>query len=127
MAQWVRRVWVRDDEGQDEDGQRSFSCSACGRGERGQIVPMAAFVLAIVMLIGLLVVRLGLQVDRRARAQSAADAAALAGATEGEDVAGSVTEANGAVLESFIVQGSEVEVVVRLGDERATARARRQW
>lgn len=88
---------------------------------------MAAFVLAIVMLIGLLVVRLGLQVDRRARAQSAADAAALAGATEGEDVAGSVTEANGAVLESFIVQGSEVEVVVRLGDERATARARRQW
>ncbi len=122
MAQWVWRAWVRDNVGQDEDGHR-----ACGRGERGQIVPMAAFVLAIVMLIGLLVVRLGLQVDRRARAQSAADAAALAGATEGEDVAGSVTEANGAVLESFIVQGSEVEVVVRLGDERATARARRQW
>ncbi len=93
----------------------------------GQIVPMAALVLAIVMLIGLLVVRLGIQVDERARAQSAADAAALAGATEGEDIAGSVTQANGAVLESFVVQGSEVEVVVRLGDERATARARRQW
>ena len=122
MAQWVWRAWVRDNVGHDEDSHRAW-----GRGERGQIVPMAAFVLAIVMLIGLLVVRLGLQVDRRARAQSAADAAALAGATEGEDVAGSVTEANGAVLESFIVQGSEVEVVVRLGDERATARARRQW
>jgi uncharacterized membrane protein len=88
---------------------------------------MAALVLAIVMLIGLLVVRLGLRVDERARAQSAADAAALAGATEGEDVAGSITEANGAVLESFVVRGSEVEVVVRIGDERATARARRQW
>ena len=45
--------------------------------EAGQIVPMAALVLAIVMLMGLLVVRLGLQVDERARAQSAADAAAL--------------------------------------------------
>ena len=95
--------------------------------DEGQIVPVAALVLAIVMLIGLLVVRLGLQVDERARAQSAADAAALAGAIEGEDVAGSVTQANGAVLESFVVQGAEVEVVVRLGDERATARARRHW
>jgi Flp pilus assembly protein TadG len=97
------------------------------RHEAGQIVPMVALVVAIVMLMGLLVVRLGLQVDERARAQSAADAAALAGATEGEDVAGSITEANGAVLESYVVQGAEVEVVVRYGDERATARARRQW
>jgi len=105
---------------------RHGSARRC-RHEVGQIVPMAALVLAIVMLMGLLVVRLGLQVDERARAQSAADAAALAGATKGEDVAGSVTEANGAVLESFVVRGSEVEFVVRRGDERATARARRQW
>ena len=105
---------------------RHSSARRC-RHEAGQIVPMAALVLAIVMLIGLLVVRLGLRVDERARAQSAADAAALAGATEGEDVAGSITEANGAVLESFVVRGSEVEVVVRIGDQRATARARRQW
>lgn len=97
------------------------------RRDDGQIVPMAVVVLAIVMIIALVVVRLGGQVDRRARAQAAADAAALAGATEGEDVAGSVTEANGAVLESFVVQGAEVEVVVRLEDQRATARAKRQW
>jgi hypothetical protein len=38
-----------------------------------------------------------------------------------------VAEANGVVLESFEARGHEVEVVVRLGDERATARARRQW
>ena len=76
---------------------------------------------------GLLVVRLGMQVDRRAQAQSAADSVALAGAVEGEDRAGSVAEANGVVLESFEARGYEVEVVVRLGDERATARARRQW
>lgn len=97
------------------------------RRDDGQIVPMAVVALFIVMVIALVVVRLGGQVDRRARAQAAADAAALAGATEGEDVAGSVTEANGAVLESFVVQGAEVEVVVRLEDQRATARAKRQW
>ena len=108
------------------DSVRHGPVRRCRR-EAGQIVPMAALVLAIVMLMGLLVVSLGLQVDERARAQSAADAAALAGATDGEDVAGSVTEVNGAVLESFVVRGSEVEVVVRRGDERATARARRQW
>ena len=86
-----------------------------------------ALVLFAVVIVAMVVIRLGLQVDRRARAQSAADAAAIAGATEGEDIAGSVSEANGATLESFVVRGSEVEVVVRLGDERATARARRQW
>lgn len=109
----------------DHDGSAIVS----GRQDRdaGQIVPLMAFVLAVVVVMGLLVVRTGIQVDRRARAQSAADAAALAGATEGEDVAGSVTEANGAVLETFEVRGSEVEVVVRIGDQRATARARRQW
>lgn len=97
------------------------------RRDAGQIVPMMALVLFAVVIVAMVVIRLGLQVDRRARAQSAADAAAIAGATEGEDIAGSVTEANGATLESFVVRGSEVEVVVRLGDERATARARRQW
>jgi len=97
------------------------------RRDAGQIVPKMALVLFAVVIVAMVVIRLGLQVDRRARAQSAADAAAIAGATEGEDIAGSVTEANGATLESFVVRGSEVEVVVRLGDERATARARRQW
>lgn len=97
------------------------------RHDDGQILPMTAVVMVVVVIAAVLVVRLGLQVDRRARAQSAADAAAIAGATEGEDVAGAVSEANGATLESFVVRGSEVEVVVRLGDERATARARRAW
>ena len=108
---------------------RSRSARVSGRreGDAGQIVPMLAVVVAVIVVMALVVVRTGLQVDRRARVQSAADAAALAGATEGEDVAGSVTEANGAVLETFEVRGSEVEVVVRIGDQRATARARRRW
>ncbi|MEX1217781.1 MAG: pilus assembly protein TadG-related protein [Acidimicrobiales bacterium] len=97
------------------------------RGDAGQLVPLMVLVVLLVVVIGVVVVRLGLQIDRRARAQTTADAAALAGAAEGEDIAGSVTEANGAVLESFEVRGPEVEVVVRLGDQRATARARREW
>ncbi len=97
------------------------------RRDDGQLVPLVAIVVAVVLLLAVVVVRLGLQLDRRARAQSAADAAALAGASEGEDAAGVITEANGAVLESFTARGAEVEVVVRIDDERATARARRQW
>lgn len=95
--------------------------------DAGQILPMVAIVLVVVALMGLVVVRLGMQVDRRAQAQAAADAVSLAGAAEGEDRAGSVAEANGVVLESFEARGPEVEVVVRLGDERATARAKKQW
>ena len=76
------------------------------RRDAGQIVPKMALVLFAVVIVAMVVIRLGLQVDRRARAQSAADAAAIAGATEGEDIAGSVTEANGATLESFVVRGS---------------------
>jgi Tfp pilus assembly protein PilX len=102
-------------------------CRKVNRRDAGQILPMVAVVLLVVALMGLLVVRLGMQVDRRAQAQAAADAVALAGAAEGEVRAGSVAEANGVVLESFEARGHEVEVIVRLGDERATARARRQW
>lgn len=97
------------------------------RGAGGQVVPLAVLLL-LVLVVGLVVVvRVGVGVDRRARAQTAADAAALAGARDGEDAARSMADADDAVLESFVVRGSEVEVVVRVDDERATARARRSW
>lgn len=63
----------------------------------------------------------GLAVSR-ARARSAADAAALAGAVEGRSGADEVARANGAVLASFEAQGQMVEVVIEL--DGATARAR---
>ena len=62
-------------------------CRKVNRRDAGQILPMVAVVLLVVALMGLLVVRFGMQVDRRAQAQAAADAVALAGAAEGEDVA----------------------------------------
>lgn len=96
-------------------------------GDRGQVVPLAAVVLLFAVLFALVVARVGGQVDLRARAQTAADAAALAGGRDGEEAARSLAVANHAVLESFVARGAEVEVVVRVGDERATARSRRSW
>ena len=107
---------------------RSASSGGVRRGgDRGQAVPLLLIVMLVVVVAAFVVVRVGAQVDRRARAQTAADAAALAGARDGEAGARSLAAADGAVLESFVASGAEVEVVVRLGDERATARSRRSW
>ena len=95
--------------------------------DHGQVLPLMAIVLMITMVALVLLSRVGGQLDDRARAQAAADAVALAGAREGEDGAGAIADADGAVLLSFVAQGSEVEVVVRLGHSTATARARRRW
>jgi hypothetical protein len=60
----------------------------------------------------------------RARARTAADAAALAGAAEGEQAARDLADTNGATLESFERDGDEVVVRVEVGEVGAYARAR---
>jgi hypothetical protein len=95
------------------------------RSDRGQATPLWAVVL---VLAGLLLVPTGLLIRatvERAEARSAADAAALAGALEGEAAARSVAEANGAELIEYRALGDLVEVTVVVGDRRATARAER--
>lgn len=95
------------------------------RSERGQATPLWAVVL---VLAGLLLVPTGVLVRatvERAEARSAADAAALAGALEGEAAARSVADANQAELTSYAERGDLVEVTVVVGDRRATARAER--
>lgn len=80
----------------------------------------------VVLAVGGLVLglgRLGGLTAEAARARSAADAAALAGAAEGEDAARRLASDNGASLESYSVEGAEVQVEVRLGRARARARA----
>ena len=52
----------------------------------------------------------------RARAQTAADAAALAGAARGRPAAVAMARENHGDLASFAVEGAEVEVTVRVGD-----------
>ncbi|HEV2768408.1 MAG TPA: M15 family metallopeptidase [Acidimicrobiales bacterium] len=69
--------------------------------------------------------RLGGQAVAAARGRTAADAAALAGAAEGEETARAVAEANGGALVDFTEEGAEVQVRVRVGGSDAVARAER--
>ena len=87
------------------------------------MLPLFAVVVLITVLLGLGLTRLAGALGDRARARTAADAAALAG----EDMAGRVAGDNNALLEHYVSRGREVEVTVRVGDERATARARLEW
>ena len=85
----------------------------------------------LVMLVGVaitaavmsaLVPLLGDLIDRQ-QAQSAADAAALAGVTGGRPAAVSLATANGADLVGWSRDGRKVTVTVRIGDQVARARA----
>ena len=95
--------------------------------ERGQTTPLVALVLVVVAggLVGL--GHLGEVVADRSRARTAADAAALAGAADGESGARRIAAANEGEVRTFVVQGSDVEVTVRVGHAEATARARADW
>ena len=93
--------------------------------QRGQIVPLLALVVVAIggLVFGL--ARFGAVTAQSARAQAAADAAALAGAAESREMAEAVANDNGAGVVTYDVQGSEVEVRTRVGDVWAVARARR--
>ncbi len=94
--------------------------------ERGQATPLWAVVLVLAALLLVPTGLLARAVIERADAQSAADAAALAGALEGEGEARAVASLNGAHLERYRQLGAVVEVVVVVGGRRATARAIRE-
>jgi uncharacterized membrane protein len=96
------------------------------RSDHGQLAPLYAVILLIAGGAMVLLVHLGVLALHRAQARTAADAAALAGAAEGRVAADEVARANGAVLESFVATGADVEVRVRVGSTHASARARRE-
>jgi predicted RND superfamily exporter protein len=58
-----------------------------------------------------------------ARAESAADAAALAGVTGGEAASSAIAAANEATVVAWSRSGYDVTVTVRVGGQQATARA----
>jgi hypothetical protein len=91
--------------------------------ERGQALPLLLVVLVLAAAVAVLVADLGAAAVHRARARTAADAAALAGAADGEAAARDVAQRNGAELVGFAVDGPIVEVVVRHGPASATATA----
>ena len=100
---------------------------ARGRHDRGQATPLVALVVLVACGVVLLIAHLGRAADDRARAQAAADAAALAGAVDGEGAARSIAAANGAIVEVVRRDGDDAWVRVRVGRATAEARARASW
>lgn len=94
-------------------------------GQTGQATPLVLAVVALAVVVLLALVPLARASQQRAAARTAADAAALAGAVEGEPAARAVAADNGARLVSWRAAGLEVWVVVVLGDARGEAKARR--
>ncbi len=75
-----------------------------------------AMVLAAAIAMG--IARIGGAASDRAQAQTAADAAALAGAAEGPGAARALAEANGARLVSYRQEGLDTSVAVEVGPSR---------
>lgn len=82
-------------------------------------------IVAVAIVAAVLLAFLPVMVDltARQRAQTAADAAALAGVTGGESASAELASANGAVLVRWGRDGRDVTVTVELGEVSATARA----
>jgi hypothetical protein len=95
-------------------------------GDRGQAAVLLVVVASAIFLVSTLaLVVLGGRVVERARAQTAADAAALVSLDGGRPSAEVLAARPGAELVSWVrgPADDEVTVVVRLGRARATARA----
>jgi|APSaa5957512493_1039668.scaffolds.fasta_scaffold01338_3 uncharacterized membrane protein len=94
--------------------------------DRGQTLPLMALLVLLAVGLAILAAELGAVAVERAQARTAADAAALAAATDRVDpekAAHLMATSNGATLESFRRDGFEVVIVVRVGRARATAKA----
>lgn len=105
-------------------------------GERGQAAPLMVVMLLVLMVAVVATVEVGQLLDESARARTAADASALAGAAAGRGEAAALAAANGGVLLSYTEQETAgdvdallVTVEVRVGRASQTARAERlvEW
>ncbi|HET7487943.1 MAG TPA: pilus assembly protein TadG-related protein [Acidimicrobiales bacterium] len=92
--------------------------------ERGQVLPLVTMVVVLAGVLCLAVGRLGGAAVDRARADTAADAAALAGAAGDRKDAAALAAANGGRLTSFERRGTDTRVEVAVGPAIASARAR---
>lgn len=105
-------------------------------GDRGQAAPLMVVMLLALMVAVAATVEIGRFLDESARARTAADAAALAGAAAGRTEAAALAAANGGLLLSYIEQKADgdsdallVTVAVQVGRASQTARAERlvEW
>lgn len=108
-----------------------YSCESCrmglytssARAESGQVVPLVALLIGLSAGATLILVHLGAAATDQARAQTAADAAALGAVFDGLQAAAELAEANGARLERLDHSDELVAASVWFGDRRATAHA----
>ncbi len=91
--------------------------------DRGQAVVLLLAVVVMAALSVVAVGRFGARVIDRGRAQTAADAAALAATSGGRLAAERLASSNGGRLISYEASGDSVIVVVDVAGERAAARA----
>lgn len=94
---------------------------SCDRGSMLILVTLVAIAVCVAVTSALLPVLV--DVAHHQQAQSAADAAALAGVRGGRAAAAELAVANGASLVSWQQAGRQVTVVVVVAGQRATARA----
>ena len=92
--------------------------------DRGQAVPAVVLVFLVLAVALLLLTRLAGVTTDRAQARTAADAAALVAVVDTDEAARAMAERNGARLVHVSRSGGAVEVVVEVGEARASARAR---
>ena len=104
--------------------------------DRGQAAPLMVVMLLVLTVAVVATVEIGQLLDEGARARTAADAAALAGAAAGRDEAAALAAANGGRLLSYTEQLAPgdsdawlVTVEVQVGRASRTARAERlvEW
>lgn len=93
--------------------------------EHGAVTILIGAAVVIVGYLVLQVTQLSVAAADRARAQTAADAAALGGVIDGPDAARALVTANGATLIEYSDEGDQVQVQVAYNDAVATARAER--
>ena len=104
--------------------------------DAGQAAPLMVVVLLALMVAVVATVEVGQLLDESARARTAADAAALAGAAGGREEAEALATANGGLLLTYTEQETAgdtdallVTVEVQVGRATQTARAERlvEW
>lgn len=94
------------------------------RSERSVVTVLAVAVVSMALSTALVLASLGVRVVSTERAGAVADASALAGVTGGQQAAGEVARANGAVLARLDHRGDTVVVSVQRSGITARAAAR---
>ncbi len=103
----------------------SSSTSNVSPAERGSALPLMVVAILLATVLAIQIARLGGAAASRARARTAADAAALAGAADGPDAARDLARANGARIVDYRQEGLDTRVEVEVDDARAVGRATR--